>query len=257
MVKLRLIKHAWKNGGLRGVAVFLQSLIAGVFGYFDLRLEVVIFRSDFGVLYRHRTTLEKNRTLTLNIYELLDSSNRDDAYGAYVRATKGTSVNFAGFHTGTFTVSYLSNNNIAMYRNGIFGRPVNDFNHHRPVGFRSFFPILSNELVYSNLVIINYSSADNYKHVAVVELTLVRTINGVSQKFELGCKQIAANKWIEIDIDLLTKENYGGGSNSLVSNYIVASASGVTCSSIHLLRSKIDKSIVAVEHSRPTHMYVA
>jgi hypothetical protein len=256
IVKLRLVKHAWKNGGLRGLIVFLQSLITSVFGFFYLKLEFVIFRSNFDVLYRQRITLAKNKTLTLNINEILGDLNRDEAYGVYVRAEKGSSVNFAGFHTGTFTVSYLSNHNVAMYRNGIFGRPVNDFNHHRPLGFRSFFPILTNEFVYSNLVIINYSSADNYKHVATIELTLVNTTDGISSKVELGCKQIAANEWIEINIDLLIKENCGGGSNNSASSYIVAFAPGVTCSSIHLVRSRIDQSIVAVEHSRPTHMYV-
>ncbi len=159
-----------------------------------------------------------------------------------------------GFSTGTLTATYFNDRTFACYRNSIFARPVNEFSHHRPVGFRSIAPqVVVTEEIESSAFFCNFSSDHRYDFTANPTARLYR---GKEDFLEASFGAIAPQGGVERSITDIFGDaaidflRPAGGYGTLI-----ASQNGVTLTSIHLLRNRRTGSM-SIEHSRPTHSYV-
>ena len=168
-----------------------------------------------------------------------------------VSLSRGVDVSHTGFGSGTLSVNYKnSDRSICMYRNGLFARPVNDFTHHKPKGFRSIFPFFWDKTQESSFVLVNYSTDKNYRSKASVSVAM----HARSNKKIIGKSiEVKAQCFVEVEIgECFNPDDISGGSGG----FIILEAPGVTLSSIHVIRSSSTGQLLAVEHSRPTHAYV-
>ena len=158
-----------------------------------------------------------------------------------------------GYSIGTVTAAYLGDG-FTCYRNAAFARPINEFSHHRPVGFRSIAPhmVLSGETE-ASAYFFNFSSDPSYDFTACPTLTLLRD-DGAKLTGTFG--QIppfgARERSLTEMFGEATRPFLAGSAYAT----LIAEQPGVTLGSIHLIRNRA-RGGMSIEHTRPTHMYVA
>ncbi len=160
----------------------------------------------------------------------------------------------SGLSTGTLTATYINNKTFTCYRNAIFARPVNDFAHHKPRGFRSIAPhmFVSGELD-SYAFFCNFSSDAAYDRVANPKVRLYRDekefLEGNFGNIPaFGAAERSMRQLFGDEVEEFLKSSDGCGT-------LVAEEASLTLSSIHLIRNR-RAGTMSIEHTRPTHMYV-
>ena len=160
----------------------------------------------------------------------------------------------SGMSTGTLSAVYRGPSTFTCYRNSIFARPVNEFSHHRPQGFRSLAPqMLETEEMSSSAFFCNFSSDLQYRYIANPTVRLHRSKD---EFLEAKFGEIPPFGGHERTLEQL----FGSQVRSFLAPFggygtLVAEEKGVTLSSIHLIRNH-RVGTVSIEHTRPTHMYV-
>ena len=191
----------------------------------------------------------------ISINELLIKKNIDLQNGQFLLiADRGLKLVPQSYTTGTISAVYMNQHSYTCYRNGIFARSVNDFNHHRPKGFRSIAPhMFANNEVEASAYFFNFSSDLKYSETVNPKVKIYNSENkflegefGEIKAFGAMEKSLTDIFGIKI-IDFLATGN-GNGT-------LIAEEPGHTLGSIHLLKNKYTKSM-SMEHTRPTHMYV-
>lgn len=159
-----------------------------------------------------------------------------------------------GFSTGTLSATYLNDHTFTCYRNSIFARPVNELTHHRPQGFRSIAPhmFVSDELE-SSALFCNFSSDPRYSETANPKVKLYRNEREFLEADfgpipAFGAAEKSMSELFGKGVKEYLKASSGSGT-------LIAEQTGITLSSIHLIRNRKTGSM-SIEHTRPTHMYV-
>lgn len=191
----------------------------------------------------------------ISINNILKEKNIEMQDGQFLLiADRGVKLSNQSYTTGTIAAMYQTDTSFTCYRNGIFARPVNDFKHHVPKGFRCIVPqIYVNEDVETSAVFMNFSSDINYNKSASPKMTLYNYCN---DKLEGKYKTLKPFGSYEQSLS----ETFGENVRDFLSpgkgyGTLVAEQSDVTLSSIHLIRNK-KLNTIGIEHTRPTHMYV-
>lgn len=154
----------------------------------------------------------------------------------------------------SFSMTYVDQDNIAIYRTGAFARPLNEGRLKAHVGFTGINPkVMATSDVVSSLMLINHSSDPEYSAVASPKAVLIRG-DGDRLEGEFGdIRPLGAREASVVDIfgpqvfDFLRP--FGGRGTT------VTTCNGITLASLHLQRSNDNKrTLLGIEHSRPAHM---
>ncbi|MEK9643939.1 MAG: hypothetical protein VW547_00205 [Alphaproteobacteria bacterium] len=157
-----------------------------------------------------------------------------------------------GYSIGTVTAAYGGETGFTCYRNAAFARPVNEFAHHRPVGFRSIAPHMAcfGEIE-ASAYFFNFSSDPDYAFTANPTVRLLRD-DGQSLEAAFGsippfgARERSLSELFGPEVRDFLDGQYGT---------LIAEQDGVTIGSVHIIRNRKTRSM-GIEHTRPTHMYV-
>lgn len=237
---------AFHTYGLRGLLAYLVSVIRQ-----KICLQIIIFSKNGTVLKNENLSVFFGRGILYDVRSNLNQDDWSEELLLFVKSSIG--VTFNKFNCGTGTLECFFQHRSfgeALYRNGLFARPVNEFKHHIPKGFRGIFPLEPGRSLSQNIVLVNYSSDYSYSNTAFVSCSVYSTSGDLVFQ-EKDIFEIPPFEFIEQDLVSIIPRQI-----KLVSGmFVVLEAVGVTLSSIHSVR--IDSGgLVAIEHSRPTHQYV-
>lgn len=156
---------------------------------------------------------------------------------------------------GSFTMSYSGERSFCAYRTGAFARTLNDPGRKSHVGFRGINPKAeATAEAVASVLLINHSSDPRWDAVADPRCELLRADG---EKLTAGFGAIppfGARERSLPDLFGPGVEDFlapGGGLGTLITT-----CEGVTLASLHLLRNRAGQ-LKAIEHSRPTHAYLA
>lgn len=159
-----------------------------------------------------------------------------------------------GYSIGTVTAAYVSATGFSCYRNAAFARPINEFGHHRPTGFRSIAPhMVCGDDAEASAYFFNFSSDTSYSLTANPRVTLRREDGSDLQAMFGGIPPFGARERSISDLFGAEGREFlarAGGYGTLI-----AEQDGVTLGSLHLIRNRRNGGL-GIEHTRPTHMYV-
>lgn len=160
-----------------------------------------------------------------------------------------------GYSIGTIGAVFRSPTAFACYRNGAFARPVNEFSHHRPRGFRSIAPhMICNETSEASAYFFNFSSDPHFDRTAAPRVRLYRS----------------RDEWLEGTFgeippwgarERTLTEMFGAGVRDFLGpvdgmGTVIAVEDGLTLGSLHLIRNRVTGAM-AIEHTRPVRLYVS
>jgi len=157
----------------------------------------------------------------------------------------------------SYSMTYVDQDNVAIYRTGAFARPLNEGRLKAHVGFTGINPkIIATTDIVSSLMLINHSSDPEYAHSARPTSKLIR---GDGEQLEgdfgeippLGAREMSvADIFGSRVFDFL--KPFGGRGTT------VTTCNGVTLASLHLQRTNDNRrTLLGIEHSRPAHMNLA
>lgn len=155
---------------------------------------------------------------------------------------------------GSFSMTYVDMDNVAIYRTGAFARPLNEGRLKSHVGFTGINPkVIANGECVSSVMLINHSSDPEYAHEAHPTSVLIRD-DGERLEGDFGrIPPLGAREMSVVDMfgskvfDFL--KPFGGRGTT------VTTCMGVTLASLHLHRSTDNRrTLLGIEHSRPAHM---
>jgi hypothetical protein len=156
------------------------------------------------------------------------------------------------YSIGTVTAAYLGCG-FTCFRNAAFARPINEFAHHRPVGFRSIAPqMVLNAATEGSAYFFNFSSDPRYDFSACPSVTLIRD-DGATMTSSFGTIPPFGAR------ERSLTEMFGKAAREFLAEgayaTLLAEQTDVTIGSIHLTRNH-KCGAMSIEHTRPTHMYV-
>jgi hypothetical protein len=191
----------------------------------------------------------------ISIDRLLAASGLAKQDGQFLLiADRGVKLD-GGYGIGTIGAVYRNKHTFTCYRNGAFARPINEASHHRPSGFRSIAPHMTyTDGLESSAYFFNFSSDANYKRGAAPGVRLYRRREEYLEgTFGLIPPFGAAERSLSEMFGTQAREFLAdtGGVGTLI-----AEAEGVTLGSVHLIRNRT-AGTMGIEHTRPTHLYVA
>jgi hypothetical protein len=141
-----------------------------------------------------------------------------------------------GYSIGTVGATYHNAQGFTCYRNAAFARPVNEFDHHRPVGFRSIAPHMRlNGNIETSAYFFNFSSDPNYRFTANPQVTLQREDG---EKLEADFGEIPPFGAREASLESIfgnTVRNFLQGEKTF--GTLIAAQRGVTIGSVHIIRN--------------------
>ncbi|RXH19561.1 hypothetical protein EAS54_07585 [Bradyrhizobium guangzhouense] len=157
----------------------------------------------------------------------------------------------------SYSMTYVDQDNVAIYRTGAFARPLNEGRLKAHVGFTGINPkIIATSDIVSSLMLINHSSDPAYAHTARPTSRLIRE-DGEELEADFGeIPPLGAREMSVVDMfgsrvfDFL--KPFGGRGST------VTTCAGVTLASLHLQRTNDNRrTLLGIEHSRPAHMNLA
>lgn len=206
-------------------------------------------------LFPNICSVQYGQGFDISVNQLLLENNVELQDGQFLLiADRGLKLVPQSYTTGTVSAIYMSEHSYTCYRNGIFARSVNDFNHHKPRGFRSIAPhVFANEEVEASAYFFNFSSDLDYSDTVNPKIKIYNANNQYLEGEFGDIKPFGARERSLTDIFGLKVIDFlsvGNGCGTMI-----AEEHGHTLGSIHLLKNKNTKSL-SMEHTRPTHMYV-
>jgi hypothetical protein len=156
---------------------------------------------------------------------------------------------------GSYSMTYVGPRTFTTYRTGGFSRFLNEPDRKTHKGFRGINPkALADDRHLSGVLLINHSSSPRYNE-TVAPHSLLRRGDGAVRDAPFG--SIPPFGAVERSLEDLFGRDVSeflapfGGKGT-----VITTCPGVTLASIHTMRAR-DGSSMAIEHSRPTHMYLA
>nr|WP_249159036.1 hypothetical protein [Bradyrhizobium jicamae] len=157
----------------------------------------------------------------------------------------------------SFSMTYLDQDNVAIYRTGAFARPLNEGRLKSHVGFTGINPkVIATQDVVSSVLLINHSSDPEYAFPAHPTSVLIREdgeqLQGdFGEIAPLGAREMSVADMFGPQVFDFLKPFNGRGTT-------VTTCRGMTLASLHLQRSNDNRrTLLGIEHSRPAHMNLA
>lgn len=222
----------------------------------DLRFKLHILsrQGDYLATHVFPTSYKPGASVELNVSKLLEEKNLPpEDYVVVAVMSRGRMDGYRS-SPNNFSMTYVDQDNIAIYRTGAFGRPLNEGRLKAHVGFTGINPkVIANKDVVSSLMLINHSSDPEYALTARPASVLIRE-DGERLEGEFGeIHPLGAREASVVEIfgprvyDFLSP--FGGRGTT------VTTCSGITLASLHLQRSNDNqRTLLGIEHSRPAHM---
>lgn len=243
---------------LKDLGPELASLVASGFSR-KLRFRLHILSRDGDYLTSHEvsSTYGPRASFEIDLSRLLaDLKLPDDDYLVVAVMSRGR-MDGVRSSPASFSMTYVDQDNVAIYRTGAFARPLNEGRLKSHVGFTGINPkVIATKDVVSSLMLINHSSDPEYAFAASPKTVLIRE-DGERLEADFGdISPLGAREMSIADIfgnkvfDFL--KPFGGRGTT------VTTCLGVTLASLHLQRSNDNRrTLLGIEHSRPAHMNLA
>jgi hypothetical protein len=233
----------------------LGSLVASGFSKnLRFKLHVLSREGEYRASHELPLSFRPGASVDVELSRLLkDLKLPDDDYLVVAVMSRGRMDGYRS-SPASFSMTYIDQDNVAIYRTGAFARPLNEGRLKSHVGFTGINPkVIATRDVLSSLMLINHSSDPEYAHTAHPTSVLVRQ-DGAQLEGDFGeIPPLGAREMSIVDIfgsqvfDFL--EPFDGRASA------ITTCTGVTLASLHLQRSNDNqRTLLGLEHSRPAHM---
>lgn len=219
----------------------------------DLRGVFITRQGEFVQSWKLRQGLGVGDFHVADINTLLFTAGKPLVDGVFVLVASRGRPDLWESSPGSATVRYVGENFVAGYRTGFFARTVNPVHGKKHFGFTGINPqVLLGDGLQAWVMLINHSSDPTYDQTVSPRIRLYRAPD---EYLETEFGPIAPHGALERSVlelfpaapDFLAK-NGGRG-------LTVATASGASLASIHILRNPANGSM-GMDHSRPAHANV-
>ncbi len=234
-----------------------MSLVASGFSSkLRFKLHVLSRNGEYLRFYDVPSGYKPRASFELDLSKLLaDMKLPDDDYLVVAVLSRGRMD--ARRSPGSFSMTYVDQDNVAIYRTGAFARPLNEGRLKSHVGFTGIDPkVIATSEVVSGLMLINHSSDPEYAFAARPELgpdpRRRRTTGGRFRgDTSLGAREMSVADIFGNRVFDFLKPFDGRGTT-------VTTCMGVTLASLHVQRANDNRrTLLGIEHSRPAHINLA
>lgn len=243
---------------LKDLGPELTSLVASGFSSkLRFKLHVLSRNGEYLASYEVPSAYKPRASFELDLSKLLaDMKLPDDDYLVVAVMSRGRMDGYRS-SPASYSITYIDQDNVAIYRTGAFARPLNEGRLKSHVGFTGINPkVIATSEVVSGLMLINHSSDPEYAFAARPNSVMIRE-DGERLEGDFGeIPPLGAREMSVADIfgnrvfDFL-KPFEGRGTT-------VTTCMGVTLASLHVQRANDNRrTLLGIEHSRPAHMNLA
>ncbi|MCK1387492.1 hypothetical protein [Bradyrhizobium sp. 21] len=233
----------------------LGSLIAsGVSKKLRFKLHILSRDGDYRTTYEFPDSFAPGASVEIELSDLFERLKLpQDDYLVIIVMSRGRMDGYRS-SPGSYSMTYVDQDNVAIYRTGAFARPLNEGRLKAHVGFTGINPkIIATKDIVSSLMLINHSSDPEYAYTARPVLKLIRG-DGEQLTGDFGeIPPLGAREVSVVDVfgnavfDFL--KPFGGRGTT------VTTCTGMTLASLHLQRTNDNRrTLLGIEHSRPAHM---
>lgn len=236
----------------------LGSLIAsGVSKKLRFKLHILSRDGDYRTTYEFPDSFAPGASVEIELSGLFERLKLpQDDYLVIIVMSRGRMDGYRS-SPGSYSMTYVDQDNVAIYRTGAFARPLNEGRLKAHVGFTGINPkIIATSDIVSSLMLINHSSDPEYAHTARPASKLIRA-DGEQLEGDFGdIPPLGAREMSVVDI-------FGSGVFDFLAPFggrgtTVTTCTGVTLASLHLQRTNDNRrTLLGIEHSRPAHMNLA
>jgi hypothetical protein len=236
----------------------MGSLVAsGVSKNLRFKLHILSRDGAYRASYELPSIYKPGASVEIELSQLLAKLNLpDEDYLVVAVMSRGRMDGYRS-SPASFSMTYIDQDNVAIYRTGAFARPLNEGRLKSHTGFTGINPkIIATTDVVSSLMLMNHSSDPEYALTAQPASVLIRE-DGERLEGEFGeIPPLGAREMSVSDIfgngifDFL--KPFGGRATT------ITTCVGITLGSLHLQRSNDNRrTLLGIEHSRPAHMNLA
>jgi hypothetical protein len=236
----------------------LSSLVASGFSN-NLRFKLHVLSRDGKYLASHEipSSYKPGSSVEIDLSKLLTDLKLPDSDYLVVAVMSRGRMDGNRSSPASFSMTYIDQDNVAIYRTGAFARPLNEGRLKAHVGFTGINPkVIANQNMMSGLLLINHSSDPEYSRTAHPTSVLVRE-DGEQLKGDfgeippLGAREMSISDIFGNEVFEFLKP-FNGRATS------ITTCAGVTLASLHVQRSNDNRrTLLGIEHSRPAHMNLA
>lgn len=236
----------------------LVSLIAsGVSKNLRFKLHILSRNGEYRASFELPENYRPGASVDVQLSGLINKLNLpDEDYLVIAVMSRGRMDGYRS-SPASFSMTYIDQDNIAIYRTGAFARPLNEGRLKTHTGFTGINPkIIATKDMVSSLMLINHSSDPEYALVARPESVLVREDGErLEGKFDeippLGAREMSVVQIFGSGVFEFLQPYRGRGTS-------ITTCAGITLGSLHLQRSNDHRqTLLGIEHSRPAHMNLA
>ena len=243
---------------VRDLGPELTSLVASGFSRkLRFRLHILSRSGAYLTSYEVPSAFQPGASLEVDLSKLLGELKLpEDDYLVVAVMSRGR-MDGNRSSPASFSMTYLDQDNVAIYRTGAFARPLNEDRLKSHVGFTGINPkVIATKDVVSGVMLINHSSDPEYGFTARPTSVLIREdgerLEGDFGEIPpLGAREMSVADMFGNKVFDFLKPFDGRGTT-------VTTCLGVTLASLHLQRSNDNRrTLLGIEHSRPAHMNLA
>jgi hypothetical protein len=243
---------------IRDLIPELASLVvSGLSRSLRFRLHILSRDGEYRASYELPANYKPGASVDVELSELFKNLNLpDEDYLVVAVMSRGRMDGYRS-SPASFSMTYLDQDNVAIYRTGAFARPLNEGRLKAHTGFTGINPkIMATKDMVSSLILINHSSDPEYAVVARPTSVLIRE-DGERLESEFGeIPPLGAREMSVADL-------FGDGVFEFLEPYrgrgtTITTCAGITLGSLHLQRTNDNRrTLLGIEHSRPAHMNLA
>jgi hypothetical protein len=243
---------------IRDLIPELASLVvSGLSRSLRFRLHILSRDGEYRASYELPANYKPGASVDVELSGLFKNLNLpDEDYLVVAVMSRGRMDGYRS-SPASFSMTYLDQDNVAIYRTGAFARPLNEGRLKAHTGFTGINPkIMATKDMVSSLMLINHSSDPEYAVVARPTSVLIRE-DGERLESEFGeIPPLGAREMSVADL-------FGDGVFEFLEPYrgratTITTCAGITLGSLHLQRTNDNRrTLLGIEHSRPAHMNLA
>jgi hypothetical protein len=232
-------------------------VLSGFSKHLRFKLHILSRDGEYRASYKLPASYKPGASVDIELSNLFKKLNLPDEDHLVVAVMSRGRMDGYRSSPASFSMTYIDQDNIAIYRTGAFARPLNEGRLKAHAGFTGINPkIIATKDVVSSLMLINHSSDPEYALTARPDCVLIRQ-DGERLKGDFGAiPPLGAREMSVADIfgsgvfDFL--KPYGGRATT------ITTCAGITLASLHMQRSNDNRrTLLGIEHSRPAHMNLA
>ena len=236
----------------------LASLVASGFSKnLNFKLYVLSRDGQYRATYVLPKSYKPGASVDIELSDLIAKLNLPDQDYLVVAVMSRGRMDGYRSSPASFSMTYIDQDNVAIYRTGAFARPLNEGRLKAHTGFTGINPkIIATNDVVSSLMLINHSSDPEYALAARPACVLIRE-DGEQLEGDFG--EIPPLGALEMSV----ADIFGSGVFDFLKPHggratTITTCVGITLGSLHMQRSNDDRrTLIGIEHSRPAHMNLA